>query len=342
MRLSVKIGFPIIVLVITYLMVVEDVSFFPAAGFTIITAILIEAMVDHRKATRIKDEKAAEKARQKSAEKARQKAAEELRQKSAEEAEKARITSAERKQKAAEEKKIRMYKEEQDRYQNRLVVIADSSITLFELMPDFLKKSEEYLNQAEVEFSEGAFTPFWNAIERSAETLGRFNEEVQAIRDYLSEYTELIKVYESVPPQFPLSRQSVEKLSVSTSTINRMEKIVRTAQCDFQFATIYEQRKTNQILIAGFTNLAQALDQMTWTITASINNLAGSVDSMASNLSRSMSAINSQLGDMEKTNIKHNSKMIELDSYRSAREESTLQILENMQRTNDLIYLRDT
>ena len=58
---------------------------------------------------------------------------------------------------------------------------------------------------------------------------------------------------------------------VATATAERMQAIVRKAQRNFQFATIYEQRKTNQILVAGFTTLAQALNQMTGQITASIS-----------------------------------------------------------------------
>jgi hypothetical protein len=60
-----------------------------------------------------------------------------------------------------------------------------------------------------------------------------------------------------------------------------MKSIVRKTQSNFQFATIYEQRKTNQILVAGFTNLAQALEYMTQRISGSIGDLANSVDAVS-------------------------------------------------------------
>lgn len=233
--------------------------------------------------------------------------------------------------KAAEEAQIWQHKAEQDRYQKQLIVLGDKSIQLFEQMPEHLKTAEEHLNQAELEFSEGAFAPFWDAIEKTAKTLGSFDEGVQAIENNSSSYRVLIPKYEGVPPQFPLSRSSVEKLSVGSSTAERMKEIVRTAQRNFQFATIYEQRKTNQILVAGFTNLAQALDRMTWQITESIDNLAGSVDSMASTLNESMSAIHSRLGDMAGTNIKQHSEVVKLESARVEREKRTLQMLDNIQ-----------
>lgn len=196
--------------------------------------------------------------------------------------------------KANEKEKLRQAK--QAGYHKQMIVLGKNSIALFESMPEYLKSADEYLDQAEFDFSDGAFAPFWDSIEKAAKTLGRFDEGVQKIKESSSRYTDLIRKYEDAPPQFPLGRQSVEKLRVGTATAERMKAIVRTAQRNFQFATIYEQRKTNQILVAGFTNLAQALDRMTWQITDSIDNLAHSVGSMAS----TMDAIHSRLGDMTK------------------------------------------
>ncbi|MBT9151395.1 MAG: hypothetical protein DDT40_01588 [candidate division WS2 bacterium] len=234
--------------------------------------------------------------------------------------------------KAAEEARIRKHKETQDGYQKKLEVLGENSITLFEQMPKHLKTAEEYLNQAEIEFSEGAFAPFWDAIEKTAKTLGLFNKGVQDIKNNSSQYTDLITKYEDVPPQFPLSRKSAEKLGVGTLTAERMKEIVHTAQRNFQFATIYEQRKTNQILVAGFTNLAQALDRMAWQITDSIDSLAFSVDSMASTLNESMNTIHSRLGDMAEADTKHYSEVVKSESDRAAREQRTLQMLDNIQR----------
>ncbi len=173
-------------------------------------------------------------------------------------------------------------REAQQSYRKQMIVLREQSIGLFESMPTYLSCAEKYLDKAEVDFADGAFAPFWDSIENAAKMLGRFDEGVRHIKDNLSRYTETIRWYnkyklEDTPPQFPLARQSVTKLGVGTATAKRMEAMVRTAQRNFQFATIYEQRKTNQILVAGFTNLEQALDRMTRQITASIDDLAGLV-----------------------------------------------------------------
>jgi uncharacterized membrane-anchored protein YhcB (DUF1043 family) len=256
-----------------------------------------------------------------------------------ESAQKAAEAARLRKQKEKEKERLQRRKEDQARLLEKLLVLGDKSITLFEKMPEHLKAAEHYLNQAEFEFSEGAFAPFWDAIEKTAKTLGRFDEGVRKIKNNSSEYTDLIPKYEGVPPQFPLVRKSIEKLSVGTSTAQRMKKIVRTAQRDFQFATIYEQRKTNQILIAGFTNLAQALEVMTWQITESIDtlavsvdNLAGSMSDMALTIDQSMNAILSEMGDFAKNSTKHNAEIVKLESDRAVREKKALEMLDNLQR----------
>jgi len=203
-----------------------------------------------------------------------------------------------REAKAEEEARRQRHREEQQGYREQMIGLGEQSIGLFYFMPRYLSAAEQHLDQAESDFADGAFAPFWDSIENAAKALGRFDEGVRHINYNSSHYISLIEKYEDAPPEFPLARQSVEKLGVGTTTAERMQAIVRKAQRNFQFATIYEQRKTNQILVAGFTDLAQALNEMTWHITASIDNLASSVDGMKSALNESMQANQSRLGEV--------------------------------------------
>jgi hypothetical protein len=223
-----------------------------------------------------------------------------------------------RKVEAEEAARLQRHEEEQQEYRKQMIVLGKQSTGLFESLPKHLSSAEKYLEQAEVDFADGAFAPFWDSIENAAKMLGRFDEGVRHIKDNSSHYTKLLRKYEDTPPQFPLRVSSVEKLGVGIATAERMQVVVRKAQRDFQFAMIYEQRKTNQILVAGFKNLAQALEQMTWQITASIDDLAGSVN-------ESMRAIHSRLGDLaEMTSQQHDE--------RAARERKALEMLDNIQR----------
>lgn len=58
---------------------------------------------------------------------------------------------------------------------------------------------------------------------------------------------------------------------------------------------IYEQRKTNQLLVAGVTNLAQALDGMGYRIASSIDGLGGQISAMSSVMQESLSALGEQI-----------------------------------------------
>lgn len=191
------------------------------------------------------------------------------------------------KRKAEEEALVRRHKEEQERYRTQMIYYGDQALDRFESLPKHLSTAERHLNQAEVDFADGAFAPFWDSIEEAAKALGHFDEGVRGINDNASRYTKLINTYEGTPPEFSLERQSVAKLGGGTGSAERMRAVVRKARPNFQFATIYEQRKTNQILVAGFKSLAHALGEMTKQITASIDDLASSVDGMTSTLNES-------------------------------------------------------
>lgn len=228
---------------------------------------------------------------------------------------------------AAEKSRIaaeQAHRREQKGYYDQMIVLGNESLSHFELIPEDIRGAELFLDQAEKNFSENAFAPFWDSIQYAAMQLADFDNRSQKIEENSSKYENYIKKYEDKPPQFPLAHTSIKKLTMVTTTAKRMQSIVRTAQRDFQFASIYEQRKTNQVLISGFTTLGQALDSMTWKITGSIDNLAGSVNSIHSTLSRHHDET------MRAESGRHNEiKEIELD--RATREKKVLKMLDNIQ-----------
>ena len=229
-------------------------------------------------------------------------------------------------EKAEQERQIEetRFRNKQESYYKEIINLGEDSITLFEALPKGLEVAEIYLNQAEVDFSDGAFAPFWDSIEKATKSLSYFVKGIQLIKEKSSQYTKVIGEYEGVSPQFPLLKQSIEKLGVGTATAKRMDSIVRSAQCNYHFATIYEQRKTNQILVAGFTSLADALREMTWTINDSIADLATSVGETGLMLNESMSMIQSQIGHIA-------DDFTEEASEREKRERKALEMLDNIQ-----------
>jgi hypothetical protein len=71
---------------------------------------------------------------------------------------------------------------------------------------------------------------------------------------------------------------------------------------------------------------------MTWQITTSIDDLAGSVAGMTSTLNASMHAIHARIGDMAERASRHHNELMKEASEGAARERKALEMLDNIQR----------
>ncbi len=183
----------------------------------------------------------------------------------------------------------------QEAYYSALVHTVETSLNAFEIMPGYLIEAEKVLDQAERDFNEGAFSPFWSLIENATVQLGAFDNDVREITTQSKKYENLTENYKGTSPRFPIVVDSVRNMAAANTTADRLKSIVRKAQCNFQFATIYEQRKTNQFLVAGFTTLAQALDGMGQRIASSIGDLGSNISEMSAVMESSLGAIAEQL-----------------------------------------------
>ncbi len=194
--------------------------------------------------------------------------------------------------------KAEAHKAKQQSFQTELVKVNDYSLQAFEALPKFLLATESWLDRAEQDFKEGALVPFWDSIEKAASWLGHFDGGISAINRHVKRHGELSKLYKGKSPRFPINLDSVKGMIAGNTTVDRMTGIVRKAHCNDKFASIYqlrettyEQRKTNQILIAGFTNFAQALDGMGHRIASSIDELSGQVSAMSYAMQESFIAL---------------------------------------------------
>lgn len=246
-------------------------------------------------------------------------------------AEKERKAERER-QRLEEERRQREHNQQQAQYRESLVGFGDNSLSLFEEMPRHLMTTEELLDQAELDFQERAFAPFWDSVESAATHLGRYDENVRKITDNAQRHCEIAQRYEGNPPPFPITESSVNGVQAAKPSNERLRYIVRAAQRDFEFATIYEQRKTNQLLVAGFTNLAQALEGMGQRIASSIDDLSSqitymttSIDNLAEGVSEALATVNSSVQDFSEQSLQRQDEALQ-------RHDRALEMLDNIQR----------
>jgi uncharacterized protein YoxC len=174
--------------------------------------------------------------------------------------------------------------EQQREYERRLHSACNESLVAFENIPKNLMSAEQLLDTAENEFQDSAFSPFWDSIERAMQRLGAVDGGIKLITDHSNKYKTIAKSYKGKPPAFPIDPDSAQRLETVSATAGRMQKVVRQAQRNFQFATIYEQRKTSEILIAGFTNLGEAIHGLGTRLEESIDMLGDQIHDLSSSM----------------------------------------------------------
>jgi len=158
--------------------------------------------------------------------------------------------------------------------------LVEKALRSLEYMPVHLADAERHLDQAEKDFRDRVFSPFWDAVEAATTSLAQFSQSVELITSGCIEYGQLVQGYEGTRLQFPIRSDSILPIGVATTTSERLGRVVRLAQQDFQFATIFEQHKTNRILIQGFNSLAEAIALMTTRLEEAIRSLEAAVNRM--------------------------------------------------------------
>lgn len=203
-------------------------------------------------------------------------------EKAAADADEAERASRLRAQQEADDARKKQHDTEQERLTRTLSHMVLSAREAVENLPSHISQAEAALDLAEEEFSDGAFAPFWDAVEKAVTSLASYDACVRTVADNSHRVTKDITKLDK-PPRIEFPKATFPE---AAPTLTRMARIVRQAQKDFHFATIYEQRRTNGILVAGFANLGRAIDDMGTRIRGSIADLAETLDSAIASMSR--------------------------------------------------------
>lgn len=182
------------------------------------------------------------------------------------------------------EKKRQLEQEEYQRFQKAVAraralsnidgLVSNAQLSAAEL-PLILSDAELWLDQAENEFSEGVYSPFWEAMEGAVQSLSKFNKTIRLIESAQQRYE--IEAPPLAPDAVSFSL-GVRVLPSPSATNQRMKAIYRRAQKDPHFAQIYEQRRTNAILIEGFRSLGDALNYLGDRIESELRSLSDHLD----------------------------------------------------------------
>lgn len=159
-------------------------------------------------------------------------------------------------------------------------LVSDAQLSAAAL-PLQMSEAELSLDLAEKEFSEGLYSPFWEAMESAAQHLNFFSQTLQIINDAQRQHA--LEAPPLAPDAVSFSL-GVTVLPSPSATNQRMKALYRQAQKDPHFAQIYEQRRTNAILIEGFRSLGEALTYLGDRLESELRSLGDTIDFRLSDL----------------------------------------------------------
>lgn len=143
----------------------------------------------------------------------------------------------------------------------------ESSTNLANELRQHLSHVSLLLQQADNEYRDNAFAPFWDAVENAALHLAAFNDKANRLSGNAKEYYNKLNGRKHTFPSFPVQITTIPDASPMTKEFRR---VVRMGQTNHDFADIYEHRRTREVLIAGFRTLGEAVNNLGSTLEASI------------------------------------------------------------------------
>jgi hypothetical protein len=150
------------------------------------------------------------------------------------------------------------------------------SIHLVGELPELLWQASNSLEMARQEYSSNAFSPYWDFIEHAAGHLATYNKNIQTIRSHAVNYYATLQ---GKAHNFPSFLPDQEPFPDPTPLIENLNKTSRLGLTNYQFANIWEQRRTQKTIVEGFRTLGDAISNMADSLCCSIGELRSAISS---------------------------------------------------------------
>jgi len=151
-----------------------------------------------------------------------------------------------------------------------------SAAPLATTLPAAFEAARGWLQKAEAEFQERAFGPFWDAIEKAAYNLEEFREGVATANRHADTF---YRALQGRRHSFPSFSPRPEAIPDPTPVLEDLKRLVRKGQTDFQFANIWEHRRTREVLIAGFRTLEDGISNLGDAVCSAMSDLQSTLSS---------------------------------------------------------------
>jgi hypothetical protein len=138
-----------------------------------------------------------------------------------------------------------------------------------------LESASASLDRAAHDYDDRAFAPFWDSIEAAAADLGAYQAMIRGLSTAAKRYSQVLHGRRHNFPPFPYTDRD---LPSATEVLRRFQSIVRRAQSDYEFASIWEQRKTRESVETGFGSLAAAVRDVGDAVLATLQEARSSIE----------------------------------------------------------------
>lgn len=140
----------------------------------------------------------------------------------------------------------------------------------------YVDSASGWLAQAQQEYADNAYGPFWDAVEQSAINLAAFRQTAEQLTRDSASYYQILSGRSHNFPMLPIRSGA---LPDPTAALIELQRTVRAGQTSEVFAIIWEHRKTREAVITGFRNLGEAMSNLRFTVQGSVDDLRSVVSS---------------------------------------------------------------
>ena len=168
--------------------------------------------------------------------------------------------------------------------------LSDDVARIAHRLPVRLERIHSQLRAAEDRFQRRAFSPFWEEIESLYIELGELRADLDKIRMLSDQHVIATNELASeawfdgvvvVPKPVPdITPQLTEVLTTSS-------RLVSSAECDFEFAQIWELRRNTAAVVNGFSSMDMALRGMQSAVTSSFASMSLAITAAVSAATKS-------------------------------------------------------
>ena len=160
--------------------------------------------------------------------------------------------------------------------------LLDSSATLGQSIPGHIRRANGAVLTAEREFEEGFLDPFWDAVEIAITELARVDSATRTIASNLASYRAEPLLSGSQQDYAKAIVAGISNLPASAASYSRLKTVVRKSKKSAEFTTIFHLRKTNKILVSGFSTLGQALSDFHISLVSAVDSVGFAIRDMQS------------------------------------------------------------